>query len=92
MEGSYAVAAFRSRGHVLRLNEILTREGIRSLIVSTPREISAGCGLSVKFGLEHAGRVKNIVSQMGNANLIGIYLVKTENGVRQRLSPMSIRD
>lgn len=52
---TYGVAAFRSRQQVLLLEAALRREGVASRIVSTPREVSMGCGLSVRFRLEDVG-------------------------------------
>ena len=89
MDERYGVAAFRSRQQVLKINEMLKREGIPSAVVSTPREISAGCGLSVRFDLKDAGSVKRVISYAKPVNLIGLYMVTNENGKRSRLSSLS---
>ena len=81
MRESYGIAAFRSRQQVLALEGALKREGISSVrVVSTPRDVALGCGLSVYFPLEEQERVKRIVYQTRPTNMIGIYRVDRENG------------
>lgn len=46
---SFDIAAFRSRSHALRFSQILKDSGYSNDIISTPKEVSVGCGLSVKF-------------------------------------------
>ena len=89
MQTSYGVAAFRSRQQVLRTNELLRRQGISSGVISTPREISAGCGLSVRFDLKDAERVKSIIGANKSQNLIGLYRAEANPGGRQRLQALS---
>jgi len=91
MQGAYGVAAFRSRQQVLKTREILRRQGINSTVVSTPREISAGCGLSVKFDLKDTQAVKNAVGNNRSQNLIGLYRVEPSQNAKSRLSPLSMR-
>lgn len=89
MDAAYGIAAYRSRQQVIRMNELFRRNGISSQIVSTPKEISAGCGLSVRFDLQSASNVKRIVQREKSSNLIGLYMVRIENG-KQKLSVLSI--
>ena len=91
MQSAYGVAAFRSRQQVLRTNELLRKQGVNASVVSTPREISAGCGLSVKFDLKDAQAVKNAIGQNRSQNLIGLYRVETSPGTKSRLSPLTMR-
>lgn len=85
MDQPYGVAAYRSRQQVMKINDLMRRNGINSSIVSTPKEISAGCGLSVRFDIKDTASVKRIVSRERNANLIGLYRVDPALG-RGRLS------
>ena len=58
MVESYGVAAFRSRQQVLRFEQQLRQEGIGNIrVVSTPREVAVGCGLSIQFSLADAPAV-----------------------------------
>jgi len=47
MDETFGIAAFRSRQQVFRFDSALRRSGINGRIISTPREIQVGCGLSV---------------------------------------------
>lgn len=47
----YDIIAFRSRSYALKFSQVLKTAGyVNHHIVSTPKEISVGCGLSIKFG------------------------------------------
>lgn len=91
MQGAYGVAAFRSRQHVLRTVERLRMQGIQAGVVSTPREISAGCGLSVRFDLTDAEKIKAFMNTFKNPNLIGLYRVESLPGGKQKLQTLSFR-
>ncbi len=81
------IAAYRSRQQVLMLESALRREGVNVKIVTTPREVSMGCGLSARFELSDAPHVARTVRRMNTGNLIGLYRVEYANG-RTKLSPL----
>ena len=54
----YGIAAFRSRQQVLHYESILSRRGIPVRVLSTPREVAVGCGLSLQFPVEMSGRYR----------------------------------
>ncbi len=83
----YGVAAFRSRQQVLRFEAALNRQGIPARVITTPRDLSMGCGLSVRFPLEHAQAVRRALRGMNTANLIGLYRAEYD-GARLRVSPL----
>ena len=87
MREDYGVAAFRSRQQVLRLEAALRRQGVPVSVVSTPRDISMGCGLSVRFPLEQASTVRHVVAALGTGNLIGLYHARYD-GARLTVSPL----
>ena len=87
MQESYAIAAFRSRQQVMRFEDALRREGIRVGVVTTPREVAMGCGLSVRFELMDADRVRNLYRRVNPGNLIGFYRVDYSGG-RARVMPL----
>ena len=89
MQDVYGVAAFRSRQQVFMFESALRREGIQTRIVSTPRDVSMGCGLSVRFGLEDTARVAAVLRQVNTANLIGLYRVEYTGGNKPRLTAIS---
>lgn len=80
MQESYGIAAFRSRQQVMRFEDALRRAGIRVSIVTTPREVALGCGLSVRFELADADRVRNLYRLVNPGNLIGFYRVDYTGG------------
>ena len=57
----FGIASFRSRQQVFAFEAALSRAGIRTQVVSTPREVALGCGLSVRFALEDC-RVSSMCS------------------------------
>ena len=87
MQEVYGLAAFRSRQQVLRFEQALRQEGVSVRVVSTPRDISMGCGLSVRFPIEDAGRVRRVLKTADHSNLIGIYRAEYD-GARLRVSPV----
>ena len=75
MQECFAIASFRSRQQVLKFEAALRREGIRVSIVTTPRDVSLGCGLSIRFELEDHPKVLALYGQLRPTNLIGFYRV-----------------
>lgn len=91
MQEIYGVAAFRSRSQVFMFEGALRREGIPVRIVSTPRDISMGCGLSVRFRMEDQAAVMRVLRQVNTTNLIGLYRVESDGAGKPRLSAIPMR-
>ena len=87
MRDVYGIAAFRSRQKVLRFEDALHREGVTASVMTTPRAVALGCGLSVRFSIEDAERVRGVLRRENPGNLIGLYRVELSGG-RTSLSPM----
>ena len=85
---SYAIASFRSRQQVFGFESALKRAGLRAEVVSTPREVALGCGLSVRFASEDWPRVSEISRRVRPATLSGFYPGAARPGARPRLTPM----
>ena len=79
----YGIAAFRSRQQVMKFEEALRREGLKVKVISTPREVAVGCGLSVQFAPKDVQTVQNVLARMRPVNLIGLYLVSRRGGKTQ---------
>ena len=79
----YGIAAFRSRQQVMKFEEALRREGLNVRVISTPREVAVGCGLSVQFAPKDVRTVQNALTRMRPVNLIGLYLVSRSSGKTQ---------
>lgn len=84
----YGLASFRSRQQVFAFESALKRSGVRAQIVSTPREVALGCGLSVRFDMADAGRVSDMYRGARPGNVIGFYQVEEQLGGRPKLYPM----
>lgn len=85
----YGIAAFRSRTQVLRLEAQLKRDGVPCAVVSTPREVALGCGLSVRFDLADLDRVRRALTRVPAQGLIGLYQVHAYGP--RRLTALTLR-
>lgn len=74
---SYDIVAFRSRQHALHFNKILGSQGYVTHIMTTPREIAMGCGLSVKFSPQITSKVIQAYREY-NAPIIGFFHARRE--------------
>jgi len=88
MNASFGIAAFRSRTQVLRLEDALRRAGLTAGVVSTPREVAIGCGLSVRFDLAQTRQVMAIYRRLNPSALVGFYRVDDYGTRNIRLSPL----
>lgn len=57
----YIIITFRSRYYSLRFNNILRDAGVKSLLMSTPREVAIGCGLSVRISCNEFNRTSQLM-------------------------------
>ena len=88
MNTSFGIASFRSRTQVLRMEGALRRAGLSAGVISTPREVSMGCGLSVRFDLNETPQVMGVYRRLNPGALIGFYRVD-HYGTRQiQLTPL----
>ena len=88
MSSSFGIAAFRSRTQVLRLEDALRRAGLSAGVVSTPRQVAIGCGLSVRFELSEYAQVMAVYRRLNPTALVGFYRVD-DFGTRDiRLTPL----
>ena len=89
MNTSFGIAAFRSRTQVLRLEDALRRAGIDAGVISTPREVAMGCGLSVRFELADYPSVVSVYRRLNSGALIGFYRVDHYGTRQMHLAPLS---
>ena len=87
MQEAYGVAAFRSRQHVMWFEQVLRRYGVPVSVISTPRDISMGCGVSKRFPLSRTDDVRRALREVNTSNLIGLYRAEYD-GQRLRVSPL----
>ena len=88
MQSSFGIASFRSRTQVLRPEEALHRAGLSAGVISTPREVAMGCGLSVRFELTDFPLVFSIYRRMNPGALIGFYRVEHYGTRQMHLAPL----
>ena len=89
MQSSFGIASFRSRTHVLRLEDALRRAGLSAGVISTPREVAMGCGLSVRFDLARYPQVLSVYRKLNPGALIGFYRVDDYGTRAMRLTPLA---
>lgn len=82
------IAAFRSRMHVMAFERALTAAGLRASVVTTPRAVALGCGLSVRFEAADVDRVRRALTQQAMSNLIGLYSVERDAMNRTVVRPV----
>ncbi len=80
MQETFGIASFRSRQQVLKFEGALRRAGIRVSVITTPRDVSMGCGLSIRFEVEDFAQVRDVYNHLRPSNLIGFYRITRENG------------
>jgi hypothetical protein len=90
MEESFGVGAFRSRTQVLRMESALRRAGIPVQVVSTPRDVAIGCGLSVRFPLADWERVRSVYQATRPGALIGFYRIDRDGRDHSSLLPLEL--
>ena len=88
MQETFGIAAFRSRQQVMRFEAVLRRAGIRSQVISTPRDVSIGCGLSVRFDIRDAAAAQQVYRAARPGNLIGFYRVDRSGSSRPTVTPI----
>ena len=87
----FGIASFRSRTQVLRFEDALRRAGLAAGVVSTPKEVAMGCGLSVRFELTDFPQVAALYRRLNPGALIGFYRVEGYGTRGLRLAPLPIR-
>ena len=76
----FAIAAFRSRTSVQKFEMALRRIGIGCAIISTPREVAIGCGLSVRFDASKLSEAAQECKKINPVGFIGFYIVERTGG------------
>ena len=84
---SYGIASFRSRQQVMQFQNALRAKGIRTSVISTPREVAIGCGLSLRFDLADAKKVVDLARSMRPDTLVGFYTLE-KSGMKFVAKPM----
>ena len=84
----FGIASFRSRQQVFKFEGALRRSGVKVEVITTPRDVSVGCGLCIRFELNEADRVMQVYNELRPSNLIGFYRVERTQGQRTVTRPL----
>ena len=77
------IVSFNSTNHAMRLDKLLIENSVKATTLPTPREITASCGISIRFLYQDIESVKNILIQ-NNIEYKGIYkITRIENGTKE---------
>ena len=88
MQETFGIASFRSRQQVLKFEGALRRAGVRVSVITTPRDVAVGCGLSIRFELGEFSQVQELYAQLRPTNLIGFYRVERGDQGRPVVRPL----
>ena len=83
MDEVFGIAAFRSRQQVMNFEGALRRAGLRVKVISTPRDVAVGCGLSVRFPVQDMPVAAQVYRAHPLHNLIGFYIAREQGGSLQ---------
>lgn len=77
----YFFISFDSTNHAMEAEDYLKRNNYSITILPTPREVSASCGLSIRFNAGGLSEIEDAVSS-GSLKVKGIYALKKDIGKR----------
>lgn len=74
-EEIFYVITFNSTHHAIKGERALMDKGLDVRIIPTPREITASCGLSIKFFEDDINEVKSYLENI-DLDIDGVYIIK----------------
>ena len=83
----FIIAVFSMRTSTMQFNNILQKNGVKSVVIETPKSASASCGISVRLNTRDFERAKEILSSSGIKNFVRFYQVNFLYN-QTRLSPI----
>ena len=75
---SYVIMVFRSRQHALNFIDIMKENNVKGSLIPTPKELSLGCGFSVKFENGFLNDVRALNSKY-DSHSNGMYSITVKN-------------
>ena len=75
----YGVIAFKSTSQALKAERVLKETSAEFLVIPTPRQISASCGLAVKVAPEDLDFVRSALNDK-MVQIEGVYHLTAESG------------
>lgn len=74
------LAVFRSRSQAIDCMTKMRALNIPAQLINTPKEANVGCGLSLKFPQNAAGRAKNLISRVNYSSFYGYMRIDVRGG------------
>ena len=81
MDEKFYVVSFDSTHHAIKAEKLFKEYNLNIRMMPTPREITASCGLSIRFEQADLEEVERIISDEG-LNVKGKYEMNRTDGVR----------
>lgn len=77
------IVSFNSTHHAIRTDKMLSESGVTSTTLPTPREITASCGISIRFLYNDIEKVNQILKE-NNIEFKGIFkITRLEDGRKE---------
>jgi len=80
----YYIFAFRSRSESMGFYQRLQATGLTAKLISTPRIISIGCGLSVKVATEFIDTANDALNACSVSTFLGLFYFNGKEIIRVR--------
>lgn len=75
------VVTFESTHHAIAGEKYIKEKGLNTKTIPTPREITASCGLSIKFEIQDLKQIEEIINQH-KLKIEGIYSIEIINDIK----------
>ncbi len=72
---SFDIIAYRSRQHAFQFSQVLRNNGYQVQVMSTPKEVAVGCGLSIRFSPYMTQGIRQLFQRYSKP-IIGFYHVE----------------
>lgn len=84
------IVVFGNRNHTMQFASYLKRMGVNCKTISTPRELSTSCGISVVFSAQYIKQARFLVDRLGFSTYAKFYLIRN-NDIFKKYQPISNR-
>jgi hypothetical protein len=78
----YYLFSFRSRSQSIGFFEMLSRHGIQSKLIMTPRGVSVGCGLSVRVETSQIDTARALFDATAYNSFLGLFYLSGNSVTR----------
>lgn len=77
------IVSFNSTHHAIRTDKLISEQNIKAVTLPTPREITASCGISIRFNYCDLEKIESILED-NKVEYRGIYNIKKlEDGSKE---------